>query len=230
MVLKIFAVLTVVTAAVSGVVYQNNPILFGAAKKDYAFYDYSVYDHYPHLDDELFPLASSIGKDLGAYRNHCLRVLTFTKYFLPESTEQTLPDAMDLAATAIAYLRIGLWTDKNQNYIESSKDQLEAALGDSFSAEQMDIMREIILQQHKISDYTDMSSEEANSLVNAVRKASWTDATMGLFRFDLPPSLLETAYDQVEEAGFHAMIFRRIANLSPGIMSGVMEAGKIIKW
>ena len=230
MLLKVFAVLAVCLSVISGIVYQNNPILFGVSKKDDVFYDYTVYDHYPHLDDELFPLAASIGNDLGAYRNHCLRVLTFTKYFLPESTEKDLPDAMDLAATAIAYLHVGLWTDKNVNYLESSKNQLENTLKDSFDPEKLNIMSEIILQQHKITDCTNMSSEAANALVNAVRKASWADATMGFLRFDLPISLIETAYDELEGAGFHAVILGMITKLSPDIMSGVMEAGEIMKW
>lgn len=230
MLLKVSAVLAVFIAVFSGLVYQNNPVLFGAPKKNHAFYDHTVYAFYPYLDDELFLLSSLLGKDLGPYRNHCLRVLTFTKYFLPESTEEDLPDAMDLAATAIAYLRIGLWTDKNLNYVESSKSKLESALGNSSTPEKMNIMREIILQQHKITDYTSMSSEAANSLINAVRKASWADATMGLLRFDLPASLLETAYDQLDGAGFHATILGIMRKLSPDIMSGVMEAGEIMKW
>ena len=231
--LKVLFFLAVLTAVFSAVAYQNNPVLFGVAKKDYTFYDHTVYEYYPHLDDELFPLASTIDRDLGAYRNHCLRVLTFTNYFLPAKIKEDLPDAMDLAATAIAYLRVGLWTGENLNYIESSKLKLESTLGNSFTPEKMDIMREIILQQHKIRDYTSMSNEAANAVVNAVRKASWADATMGLFRFDLPLSLVETAYDHLEGAGFHAVFWRKIKLLSlqsPDIMSGVMEAGNIMKW
>jgi len=227
------AVLAVFVSVFSGLVYQNNPVLFGTPKKDedVAFYDHTIYEFYPHLDDELFPLAAFIGDDLGAYRNHCLRVLTFTKHFLPKSTEDDLPDAMDLAATAVAYHRIGLWSDTQANYLESSKDHLEKELRGSFNAEEMSIMREIILQQHKIKDVTNMHSEAANDLVNAVRKASWADATMGLIRFDLPPSLLETAYTELKGNGFHAVIWGIIKKLvAPDIMRGMMEVGKVIKW
>jgi len=230
MLLKLFAVFAVCLSVFSGIVYQNNPVLFGTSKKDFAFYEHTVYEFYPHLDDELFLLAASIGEDLGAYRNHCLRVLTFTNYFLPESTKQDLPDAMDLAATAIAYHRVGLWTHESVNYLESSKDKLEGELGDSFTAEELSIMREIILQQHKIKDFTSMRSEAANSLINAVRKASWADATMGLIRFTLPVSLLETAYNKLEGNGFHAVILGIMTKLSPDILNGAMEVGKIVKW
>lgn len=233
MLLKITAVLALFVSVFSRFVYQNNPVLFGPPAKDEAaaFYDHTVYEFYPHLDDELFPLAAFIGDDLRAYRNHCLRVLTFTKHFLPKSTEDDLPDAMDLAATAIAYHRVGLWSDTKANYLESSKDHLEKELGGSFNAEEMSIMREIILQQHKIKDVTSMHNEAANSLVNAVRKASWADATMGLIRFDLPPSLLETAYNELEGNGFHSLIWGIIKKIvTPDIMKGVMELGKVIKW
>jgi len=232
MLLKLSAVLAVFTAVLSAFAYQNNPVLYSPSKKNYvyAFYDHTVYEYYPQLDDELFPLASSIGHDLGAYRNHCLRVLTFTKYFLPASIEDDIPDAMDLAATAVAFLRIGLWTDKNLNYVEASKDQLERALGNSFTPDKLNIMREIVLQQHKLTDFTGLSSGAANALVNAVRKANWADTTMGLLRFDLPTSLLGTAYDTLEGAGFHRVILGIIMKLSPDIVSGVMEAGSIVKW
>ena len=228
--LRVATVLAVFISAFAGIVYQNNPVLFGTAKEDHAFYDHTVYEFYPHLDDELFPLSASIGIDLGAYRNHCLRVLTFTNYFLPESTKQDLPDAMDLAATAIAYHRVGLWTGKSVNYLESSKDMLEMELGTVFDADKLSIMREIILQQHKVKDFTSMGSEAENSLINAVRKASWAEITMGLIRFDLPASLLETAYNELEANGFHAVIFGLITKLSPDVLNGVMEVGKIIKW
>mmetsp|Transcript_10925 Transcript_10925/g.23144 ORF Transcript_10925/g.23144 Transcript_10925/m.23144 type:complete len:231 (+) Transcript_10925:84-776(+) len=228
--LKFHAVLALFVALVSRGIYQNNPVFFGKLNESYAFYDHIVYDHYPHLDDELFPLAFSIGQDLGSYRNHCLRVLTFTRYFLPYSIEENLPNAMDLAATAIAYLRIGLWTGDNLNYVESSKEEMVNALEGSFAAEEMEIMMQIILQQHKIRDYAGLNSETANSLVNAVRKASWADATMGLIRFDLPASLLESAYDEIQGAEFHKLIWGRIVNLSPDIMSGVMDVVMVVTW
>ena len=60
MLLKTYAILAVFAALFSGIIYQNNPVLFGTSKKDddgHAFYDHTVYEYYPHLDDELFPLS-----------------------------------------------------------------------------------------------------------------------------------------------------------------------------
>ena len=232
MLLKTSAILAVFAALFSGIIYQNNPVLFGTYKKEdgHAFYDHTVYKYYPHLDDELFPLSFPIGTDFGAYRNHCLRVLTFTNYFYDKSTTEDLPDAMNLAATAIAYLQVGLWTDTDPNYIESSEKYLVSTVGAYFTPKELNLMQEIIRQQHKITDYTGLSGDAENALVNAVRKATWVDATMGLFRFDLSASLLETTYDELEPSGFHAVFWRRFTQLSLDIMNGVMVAGDIVKW
>jgi len=242
MLLKTYAILAVFAALFSGIIYQNNPVLFGTSKKDddgHAFYDHTVYEYYPHLDDELFPLSFPIGHDFGAYRNHCLRVLTFTNYFYEKSTnEEDLPDAMNLAATAIAYLQVGLWTDTDPNYIASSEKYLVSTIGAYFTPKELNLMQEIIRQQHKITDYNGLSGDAENALVNAVRKATWVDATMGLFRFDLSASLLEITYDELEPSRFHAVFWRRFTKLSldimngvmVDIMNGVMAAGEIVKW
>lgn len=207
----------------SGIIYQNNPVLFGRPKNESVFYDHTIYEYHPYLDDELFPLASVIDKDFGAYRDHCLRVLTFTKHFLTESAEEELPDAMELAATAIAYLKIGLWTGNSLNVVASSKSKLERSLAGSVSRDKMRILTEIILQQYELNDYKGLKNDAANDLINAVRKASWTDATMGLLRFDLPLSLLESTYDERQGAGFHTICWKKYIALSPSILNGVKQ-------
>lgn len=231
--LKPLAFLGVVIAVLSGYVYQNNPLIFGGPStsgKSQAISDHVVYDHYPHLDDELFSLASAVGHDFGAYRNHCLRVLTFTKYFLPASFEKDFPGAIDLAATSIPYMRTGLWKETKTNplnHVESSKDHIDAALKASFTPPEMDILRAIVLQQHKITDYAGMDSEKGNILVNAVRKANWVDITMGLVRFGLPASLLEAAYEELNSAGFHRIVWERYTKPPSSIITGVLN---VVKW
>eukprot|EP00537_Pseudo-nitzschia_pungens_P014402 CAMPEP_0172388096 /NCGR_PEP_ID=MMETSP1061-20121228/5259_1 /TAXON_ID=37318 /ORGANISM="Pseudo-nitzschia pungens, Strain cf. pungens" /LENGTH=237 /DNA_ID=CAMNT_0013117905 /DNA_START=88 /DNA_END=801 /DNA_ORIENTATION=- len=235
---KLFAVVGACIAIFSGYVYQSNPLIFGESSRKrgddpemQAIYDYTLYDHYPDLDDELFTLASYIGQDLGSYRNHCLRVLTFTRFFLPDLDEESLSDVMDLSATVIPYLHIGLWTGESFNFLESSEEKLEKSLGDTFPEIEMEIMRAIVLQQYKTSDYTGLRSQTGNALVNAVRKANWVDTTMGLIRFNLPSSLLEAAYDELDGAGFHKLIWGRKKRLTiSNFLAGVMETATIVKW
>jgi hypothetical protein len=240
--MAIVPILVVVVAAVAAVVYQNNPMLFGRSvlTSGSPSSEFVIYDHYPALDDELLDLSKYIGKDFQAYRNHCLRVLTFTKFFLDQNAasdggvnlKQELPNAMDLAATAMAYHDVGLWTDHDLNYLEPSAKKLDQTVFNGFSLHEIRVMDEIILQHHKITTYDSTEFTDAeNLLINAVRKADWTDATMGLVRYGLPATLLEMAYTKIPEAGFHMMLAGLDSRLSPGNkVNGTLQVLKIFKW
>lgn len=227
--MKLFALFGIIVAVSVGFLYQNNPFLFG--KRTGESHDgLTVYTHFAPLDDELFSLSNAIGKDLRPYRNHCLRVLTFTRYFLPDDVIETIPNAMELAAVAIAYHDVALWTDRDLNYLEPSRKQLDRAVASDYSATDIETMDQIILQHHKVTDYTGLNPAQ-NALINAVRKADWADFTMGLIRFGLPSVLLEAAYDQAKEAGFHQMLAGMDSRLSPGNkINGTLEVLKIFKW
>lgn len=238
------SILVLVVAVVAAFLYQNNPLWFGRSVLDGSASqgEFKVFQQYPALDDELFDLHKHIGDDFKSYRNHCLRVLTFTKYFLDENAasdggvnmQQELPNAMDLAATALAYHDAGLWTDHDMNYLEPSRVRLDETMADveGFSAHEIRIMDEIILQHHKVTNYDSTEFTDAeNLLINAVRKGDWADATICLIRFGLPAALLEKAYTDVPEAGFHMMLAGMDARLSPGNkINGTMEVLKIFKW
>jgi hypothetical protein len=224
-----FKFLILLFAIGGGMFYKNNPLLFGK-RTGQSHQKYTVYTHYQHLDDELLPLAESVKNEFSAYRNHCLRVLTFTNYFLPDSVRKEIPNAMDLAAVALAYHDIGLWTDHELNYLEPSKVRMDIALKESYAPKEIKLMEEVILQHHKYTDFTGLSEAE-NDLVNAVRKADWADASMGVVRFGMPAALLEAAYDQVPEAGFHQILVDVLVRLSAGnLVKGTMQFLKIFKW
>ena len=224
-----FKFLIILFAVGGGMFFQRNPLLFGkrTGKSHAAF---TVFKHYPQLDDELLPLADSVAGEFTAYRNHCLRVLTFTNYFLSESTRKKIPNALDLAAVALAYHDIALWTDHELDYLEPSKVRMDKALGDTYTPQEIKIMEEIILEHHKYTDFTGLSDAE-NDLINAVRKGDWTDASFGVVRFGMPAALLEAAYDQVPELGFHQILTNVLVRLSNGnLIKGTLELLKIFKW
>jgi hypothetical protein len=228
--LKLLGTVVLISAIGGGLFYQNNPLLFGRRTGE-PHAGFTIYKNYAALDDELFSVAGSVGSEFGAYRNHCLRVLAFTNYFLPDSVKEEIPNALDLAAVALAYHDVGLWTDKELDYLEPSKVRMDQALGDaSFTPQELKIMDEIILEHHKVTDYTDLSQAE-NDLINAVRKADWADASLGVIRFGLPASLLEAAYDEVAEAGFHQILINVLVRLSAGnLLKGTLQFLKILKW
>jgi hypothetical protein len=228
--MKFLAILIALLGVAVGFLYTNNPMLFGQRTGD-SHDGIPIYKHSPDLDDELFGLAGVIGSDFQAYRNHCLRVLTFTKYFLPEWVEKELPEAMELAAMAIAYHDVALWTDKALDYLDPSAAQLETALTGKVTDKEMAIMKELILQHHKVTDFSSETLGKAgDALVNAVRKADWTDFTMGIVRFGMPAAVVEAAYDGIAEAGFHKMLTGLGPRLSPDSLVGQLASFKIFKW
>jgi hypothetical protein len=228
--MKLFAILIAILGVALGFLYTNNPMLFGQRTGD-SHDGITIHKHSPYLDDELFGLAGDIGSEFQAYRNHCLRVLTFTKYFLPEWVEKELPEAMELAAMAIAYHKVALWTDKALDYLDPSAAQLETALTGKVTDKEMAIMKEIILQHHKVTDFSSETLGKAgDALVNAVRKADWTDFTFGIVRFGMPAAVVEAAYDGIAGAGFHKMLTRLVPRLSPDSLVGQLACFKIFKW
>lgn len=228
--MKLLAIPILILSIALGFLYSQNPLLFGQRTGE-SHESYKILEHDAELDDELFSLASKIGADFSAYRNHCLRVLTFTKYFLPDEVLKEIPEALELASVALAYHDVALWTDKKLAYLDPSVDQMEKALeGGKYSKNQLAIMKDIILQHHKITSFESNRGKAADALVNAVRMADWADATMGIVRFGLPASLLEAAYDKIPEAGFHMILLGLGPRLSPGNLMGQLDILSIFKW
>lgn len=227
--MKFLAIPVVILAVTFGFLFTNNPMLFGKRTGE-SHEGFKIYKHAPELDDELLGLAEKIGKDFTGYRNHCLRVLTFTKYFLPDFVEKELPSAMDLAAVAVAYHDVGLWTDKALNYLDPSVAQLEKTLSDKHNAKEIEIMKAIIMEHHKLTGYSSDQGKAADALVNAVRKADWADFSMGIVRFGMPAALVEAAYDNLADRGFHKALMGLGSRLSPGDVVGQLEVLKIFKW
>lgn len=256
----------------------NNRMLFGLSTgpvpEDFAAF---VTPKDEALEYYLEKHQKEIGKDYEAYRGHCLRVLSFTKYFLSLENIQLDPRIFNIIAMALAYHDIGLWTDKELNYLEPSVVQMTKRVleemklskqneGDeggsivymphrfhwSTFEEDSDIASTIIMEHHKFTSYDHYSnnnqneSEEGgnggnqqpvsirvdhmNEIVNAVRKADWADATMGVIRFGLPQSLLGAAYEAIPDAGFHNCLLNMGSRLSPDSIRGQMEVLKILKW
>ena len=208
-----------------------NPILFGI-RTGVPHDTHFVYSKHFILDGELERLLEYIPPDdFEGYRNHCLRVMSFAKFHMPEYVYEEYPNAMNIVAMALAYHDVGLWTDGELNYLEPSAKRMESYIKAEgvFEEKQIAIAREIIMQHHKFTDYSS-SSKAVDAMVNAIRKADWADATVGIIRFGLPASLLEAAYAKVPEAGFHAMLADMGSRLSPQSLVGQLEFLKILRW
>ena len=238
MLLKLLSIPILLVAIVVGYLYQHSPWLFGQklpSRGPKQEEKYKVLTNIADLDDELFPLSKTLGPNFGPYRNHCQRVLTFTYYFLPDEEFEKQPKVMELAAIALAYHDIGLWVDGGQlDYLEPSADKLWKDLHDNkgFTPHELDLMKEIILQHHRLTEYPSNNkwTSTENAIIESVRKADLADFTLGVFRHDLPPQLVQQTLEQIPNLGFHQMLMGMPSKLSPGNLKGQLDILKIFKW
>ncbi|KAL3786133.1 hypothetical protein HJC23_010707 [Cyclotella cryptica] len=207
------------------------------------------------LKDVLLRYGSVLGEDYDSYYNHCLRVLNFSKYFLDkdtaylkgtEMTSSSRGRNIDIMAFALAYHDIALWTDGELNYLEPSVAVMERDLQENRSirglfrppltTEEKLIAREIIMQHHKISSFSASKADlnlpmgvEGEQMVNAVRRGDWVDASMGVVKHGISADILEAAYVEIPEAGFHNMLLAMGGRLSPDSIIGQLKVLKILK-
>ena len=169
--------------------------------------------------------------------------MSFAKYLMPDFVYDEYPNAMNIVAMALAYHDVALWTDGKLNYLEPSARQMElhTAKEGVFEENHISIARQIIMEHHKFTDYHSKNTQNdsgqiaasgaaVDAIVNAVRKADWTDATVGIVRFEVPAALLEAAYAKIPEAGFHVMLAGMGGRLSPNSILGQLDVLKILKW
>ena len=207
------------------------------------------------LEDVLLHYRSVLGEDYDPCYNHCLRVLNFSKYFLDKYTTNRKETEMsnsswgknlDIMAFTLAYHDIALWTDGELSYLDPSAAVMERDLREDpslwelfhppLTTEEKLIAREIIMQHHKISPFavpnTDLNVPmgiEGEHMVNAVRKGDWVDATMGIVKHAISTDILEDAYAEIPEAGFHNMLLGMGGRLSPDSIIGQLKVLKILK-
>lgn len=175
------------------------------------------------IDRLLAPYHERIGADFEGYRNHLLRVLTYTLHFLDgdETDRFTLE-------TALVFHDIGLWTDNELAYLEPSiAEALRVNKTEGLGVDP-ELLTLLIHWHHKVFPYKGPHER----LVNAFRRGDWVDATGGKIRKGLSKNQIAEAMDRIPEAGFAATLERLAADLSGGNkMKGMGRVlSRVYKW
>jgi hypothetical protein len=207
------SIIGVVLAILISIFVALNPILFGL-DTGLTTREIFVFDKHVILDGQLEILAAELGDHFDGYRNHCLRTLTFARFFLPKPVFDLYPNVLDVISVALAFHDLGTWTDVELDYRNASAAQMEYRVRREgvWDEDTIRTMRQIILGHHEINEYTGGETDVINDIVNAVRKADWVDSTMGVIRYDMPAPLLEAAYHTNPDLHFH----RRALQVSLG--------------
>ncbi len=179
-----------------------------------------------HLEQVLSGYKEIIGSDYDGYRNHIYRVLTYSLHYLDADSAE-VKKFIPVIESALVYHDIGLWTDRQLSYLEPSSFRAKERFGGEYSEEELTLLHNIIYWHHKVTPF---EGDHAD-IVNAVRKADWVDATMGLVNHGMPPKHITAVTGAIAEAGFH----NTLAAIGPryygfNVVRIVTELSSILKW
>lgn len=152
------------------------------------------------IDELLASWRAALGPAWPAYRNHCQRLYHLTRAFHPGSSA-----AEDrLIAVAAVFHDIGIWSHDTLDYLEPS-----ARLALDWLAEQGDspqvavLVRAMIVEHHKLR-----AAGSGTDLVEAFRRADWTDVCQGFRRFGLERAVYHALRVQYPFLGFHTLLVK----------------------
>ena len=148
----------------------------------------------PIVEGVLNQYAAAIGHDFIAYRNHVYRVVNLCLAFIPASR-----DRLDEVAIAAAFHDLGIWTDHTFDYIPPSTALARKYLEAHSRADWIPEVEAMIANHHKITRVR----ADADSLVEAFRRADWVDVSRGFRRFGVARPLIKSLFATWPSAGFH---------------------------
>lgn len=180
----------------------------------------------PVVEEHLSKFRSIIGDDYEGYKGHIYRVLSYTLHFLG-SEGHKYRKAIEVA---LVYHDIALWTDSKLNYLGPSFDQAKKNAG-GFTEEEMDLIHDMIIYHHKITPFQSAMGSQHDEVVNAVRKADWIDATMGIVSHGMSRANIRKVSDAIPEAGFHATLAGFGSRIHGwNLLKAFWELGQIFYW
>lgn len=151
---------------------------------------------------------AKLGDDFTWYSNHCHRVYHYSMHFLDSEQKETYGNLIE---TAIAYHKIGLWSDQTLAYLKPSWKYAKGKLDKArmqLGSDDMRLISSIILANTKLTEYESQKGENYNAVVNAVRKAGWIDITGGLLHGGMPQEHIKTISSTFPYEGCQMMLMK----------------------
>jgi hypothetical protein len=142
--------------------------------------------------------AGLLGKDFDAYRNHTYRLVNFC------AAQLAAPDGDSLQKmqVAAAFHDLGIWSARTFDYLPPSDALAQAWLAANGRQAWSEDVGGMINKHHKIT------ASSGSELVEAFRRADWTDVTWGVISHGTPRALRRAVFAAFPDAGFHAMLLK----------------------
>jgi hypothetical protein len=150
----------------------------------------------PIIDDVLDGHASTLGRDLVAYRHHVYRVVNLCVAIAGGRGD------LEKFAVAAVFHDLGIWTNKTFDYLAPSialaREYLVARAREDWIID----ISTMIAHHHKITPSRAMPT----SLVEPFRRADWIDVTGGVRTFGIPRPFVARLFATWPDAGFHSRL------------------------
>lgn len=153
-----------------------------------------------HIDEILEPWKAVIGPDYAGYRNHVVRMATFSFMLHPCS-----PEDQRKTEIAACFHDIGIWTDDTLDYLSPSVHTALRYLDERGLTDWGREISEMILEHHKIRTV----KSGVSPLVELFRKGDLVDVSKGLVRFGLAGKAVRDVMRMFPNEGFHLMLIKR---------------------
>jgi hypothetical protein len=156
---------------------------------------------HPLVDSVLGRYHHALDGHLPTYRNHVYRGLTYHQLLLGSP----VPDSIALSWVVHD---LGIWTAGSFDYLAPSAD-LASAHADEFGITDIEHVRMIITQHHKVRPAKDHMTE-------TFRMADLTDVSRGLLSGPITRASVKAVVAQLPYLGFHAFLVRSLARHAAG--------------
>ena len=153
-----------------------------------------------HIDGILEPWKEVIGRDYEGYRNHVVRMATFSFMLQPCS-----PQDQRKIEIAACFHDIGIWTDNTLDYLLPSVHLSLRYLDEHGLTDWRQEISEMILEHHKIREV----KNGVSPLVELFRKGDLVDVSKGMVRFGLARMAVHDVMRMFPNTGFHLMLIKR---------------------
>jgi hypothetical protein len=151
----------------------------------------------PLLDTLHGQHAGLLGKDFDAYRNHTYRLVNFCAAQLDANDE-----ALEKMQVAAAFHDLGIWSAHTFDYLPPSDALAQTWLNANGKQAWGEDIAGMVNEHHKIT------ATHGCPLIEAFRRADWTDVTFGVINHGIPRALRREVFATFPDAGFHAMLLK----------------------
>lgn len=153
-----------------------------------------------HIDSILEPWREVIGRDYEGYRNHVVRMATFSLMLQPCS-----PQDQRKIEIAACFHDIGIWTDNTLDYLSPSVRPALRYLDEHGLSDWGLEIADMILEHHKIRGV----KNGVSPLVELFRKGDLVDFSKGMVKFGLARKAVDDVMLKYPNAGFHRMLIKQ---------------------